>query len=167
MNSWYAINCKVRGEHTAFVHLTRQGFRVYLPRYKKKRSHARRVDYVAAPLFPRYLFVNMDSESANWRAIRSTVGVVDIVCSGNRPSVVPEGVVEEILGREDKDGMVTLSGVDKFMAGDRISVSSGPFCDLSGIFASATDEDRVIVFLNLMGRQVKMHMPVEAISTAL
>ena len=36
----------------------------YLPRYLKRRRHARRVDIVAAPLFPRYLFVAIDMTDA-------------------------------------------------------------------------------------------------------
>jgi transcriptional antiterminator RfaH len=41
-------------------HLPRQGFEIYLPKYLKKRRHARRTQIVIVPLFPRYLFVAVD-----------------------------------------------------------------------------------------------------------
>ena len=75
MQRWYVAQTQPMAEHKALAHLHRQGFEVYLPRYLKRRSHARRVDHVPAPVFPRYLFVAMDIESCRWRAINSTVGV--------------------------------------------------------------------------------------------
>ena len=54
---WYVAQTQANAENKAVAHLARQGFATYLPRYLKRRSHARRVDVVAAPLFPRYLFV--------------------------------------------------------------------------------------------------------------
>lgn len=60
MNRWYAVYTKTGAENLAEGHLQRQGFRVYLPRYRKERRHARRITLVKAPLFPRYLFVELD-----------------------------------------------------------------------------------------------------------
>ena len=34
------------------MNLERQGFRTYLPRYRRERRHARRRDIIKAPLFP-------------------------------------------------------------------------------------------------------------------
>src|SRR5664279_3292931 len=72
---WYVAQTHVHAETKATLHLRRQGFDVYLPRYRKQRRHARRVDIVAAPLFPRYLFVSVDLATQRWRSIRSTVGI--------------------------------------------------------------------------------------------
>ncbi|MGD9769432.1 MAG: transcription termination/antitermination NusG family protein, partial [Pseudolabrys sp.] len=54
---WYAVQSQPNAENKAVAHLARQGFETYLPRYLKRRRHARRVETVAAPLFPRYLLV--------------------------------------------------------------------------------------------------------------
>ena len=69
---WYVLQTHVHMEAKASAHLMRQGFGVYLPRYLKRRRHARRVDTVAAPLFPRYLFVAVERDSQRWRSIHST-----------------------------------------------------------------------------------------------
>lgn len=58
--NWYAVYTQAGKERFALQNLANQGFEAYLPSYRKRRRHARRVDTVLAPLFPRYLFVRMD-----------------------------------------------------------------------------------------------------------
>ena len=72
---WYVVHTQVLGEDRADLNLRRQGFETYLPRYLRTRRHARRVETVARPLFPRYLFVAMDVARDRWRAVQSTFGV--------------------------------------------------------------------------------------------
>lgn len=66
---WYVVQTQINAEAKAAEHLALQGFSLYLPRYLKRRSHARKVDTVARPLFPRYLFVAMDVAVQRWRSI--------------------------------------------------------------------------------------------------
>src|SRR5262245_29828364 len=114
MQRWYVAHTQANGEAKAAWHLRKQGFAVYVPRYRKRRSHARRVDFVPAPLFPRYLFVGFDPDVARWRAIRSTIGVSELVTNGERPAAVPEGIVEAIMAREDETGLVVVAPVISF-----------------------------------------------------
>ncbi len=60
MKRWYVVHTHTRGERLAMVNLRRQGLDTYLPQYLKRRRHARRTEWIPAPLFPRYLFVAMD-----------------------------------------------------------------------------------------------------------
>ena len=160
---WYAVHTHTRDEAKAMLHLRRQGFEVYLPQHLKRRRHARRTDWVHAPLFPRYLFVRMDSGSVRWRAINSTIGVSYLVCNGERPSPVPPGVVEEIFARTDDDGMVQVSR-NPLKKGTPVQITDGTFCDHVGLFECADDNERVFILLELMGRQVKVRIPAEAVS---
>lgn len=164
MKRWYVINTHVQGENKAVFHLQRQGFDVYLPRYLKKRSHARKIDWAPAPMFPRYLFVSLDPEQNQWRAIRSTVGVYQFICQGDQPTPVPAGIVEEIQGCENERGLVTLGLGQSFRRGDKVRVMSGPLADQIGIFDCADDQQRVFVLLDLLGRQVKVRLTQEAVA---
>ena len=98
---WYVVQTHVNGETKAALNLSRQGYDVYLPRYLKRRHHARKVDFVARPLFPRYLFVTVDLERQRWRSIQSTVGVSHLVTNGGEPAFLPEGIVAALKARED------------------------------------------------------------------
>ena len=42
-------------------------------------------------------------------------------------------------------------------------VVDGPLNDLEGLFESPTDEERVTILLNLMGREVKVRVPLETV----
>ena len=101
-------------ESKAVAHLARQGFATYLPRYLKRRRHARRVDVVAAPLFPRYLFVEIDMAVQRWRSIYSTIGVSQLVCNGDVPAPVPDQVITMLKDREDAAGFIHLDREPQF-----------------------------------------------------
>jgi transcriptional antiterminator RfaH len=105
---WYVVQTHVHAERKAASHLVRQGFSIYLPRYLKRRRHARRVETVEAPLFPRYLFVAIDQMTQRWRAIQSTIGVTHLVRNGDEPAAVPAAVVAALRGREDERGLIHL-----------------------------------------------------------
>ena len=49
---WYAVYTHARMERWARSNLWERGFEVYLPEYHKERRHARKTDWVNAPLFP-------------------------------------------------------------------------------------------------------------------
>ena len=87
-SSWHVVQVHVHAEAKAQMHLARQGFETYLPRYLKRRRHARRTDMVAAPLYPSYLFVTFNPLIHRWRSIHSTVGVARLVCTGNVPAAM-------------------------------------------------------------------------------
>jgi len=163
MTYWCAAQTHVRSEDKAAFHLRRQGYKVFLPKYMKRRKHARRVDWVPAPLFPRYLFVALDLEEGRWWSIRSTVGVADIICFGNRPAAVPSEIIDEIRVRQDDKGLVKTQAGSGFKAGDCVRIIEGPLNDMEGLFDGPADENRVAILLDLMGREVKVHVPLEAV----
>ena len=163
MTYWCAVQTHVRSEDKAAFHLRRQGFEVFLPKHLKRRSHARRIDWVPTPLFPRYLFVVIDPMATQWSSIRSTVGVGDLVRFGGSPATVPTDIITEIQARQDENGLVKPYTGCAFNTGDRVKIVDGPLNDLEGLFHGATDEERVIVLLNLMGREVKVRVPLETV----
>ena len=164
MNRWYVAQTHRRDEEKAAWHLRRQEFSVYLPRYLTRRRHARRVDWVKAPLFPRYLFIEMDSEHTQWRCINSTFGVSRLVCNGDRPAPVPEGIVEDIMARSDNRGLVRLDRMRPFSQGQKVQIMFGALTERVGMFECLTDEDRVVLLLDMLGRQVRIKLPLETIA---
>lgn len=163
---WYVVQTQPHAEHKAAANLVRQGFQVYLPRYLKRRRHARKVDMVAAPLFPRYLFVAIDVLSQRWRSVRSTFGVTELICRGDEPASVAASVIDSLRGRENDKGFVTLDIAPGFNAGDKIRVIGGAFSDCLGLFEGMTDGARIAVLLDLLGRKVRVVMNLNAVEAA-
>jgi len=164
MISWFVVHTQANAEAKAKHHLERQGFATYLPRYLRRRRHARRVDQVSAPLFPRYLFVGFDPLLARWRAIHSTVGVSRLIGHGDRPTPVPAAVLESIRAGEDAAGYFPVDERPRLAPGDPVQVVAGAFVEAIGRFHSMSDDERVVVLLDLLGRQVKVRLPIEAVA---
>ncbi len=161
MKRWHVIYTRPRSESLALQHLERQGFTAYLPRHRKQRRHARRTDWISAPLFPRYMFVLLNVAAARWRAIRSTTGVSDIICQGEHPLPMMPGVVEELIGRENEEGFVCAGPKLNLRKGDKVRIARESLCDQVGLVEAMADKDRVIILLNLLGRQVRALVPTE------
>lgn len=163
---WYVVQSQPNAEHKAVVHLERQGFATYLPRYLKRRRHARRVDIVPSPLFPRYLFVGIDLGVQRWRSILSTFGVSRLVCSGELPTPIADQVIHSLKAREDAEGYVRLEFRPNFRAGDKIRILEGAFADCLGLYEGMRDSDRVAILLDLLGRKVRVTVDAESVAAA-
>ncbi|MCW5773880.1 MAG: hypothetical protein KIT16_19720 [Rhodospirillaceae bacterium] len=166
MERWYVAETHPQAEARALEHLARQGYAAYLPRYSKRRRHARRTDTVKAPLFPGYLFVFMDVAKTRWRAIRSTIGIRNLICQGEQPLPVPAGVVEDIQAHEDDSGLVPVAAPVPFQLGEELRVTEGPLRDQIGWFQRVADRERIVILLNLLGRQMPFVVPTGAVRPA-
>jgi transcriptional antiterminator RfaH len=160
---WFVAYTKPRAESKAVHHLQNQGFAVYLPRYLKRRRHARRTDWVASPLFPRYLFVGVDPARSRWRAIGSTIGIAGLVCRGADPAPVSPELLRSIQARENAEGYIALSAGRKFNWGDRVTITEGIFAGLTGLFECIRDDQRITLMLHLLGRELRVVVPTYAL----
>ena len=163
---WYVVQTQVNSEARAEQNLLRQGYEVYLPRCLKRRRHARKVDLMAKPLFPRYMFVAIDMATQRWRSIQSTFGVSRLVTNGDDPAMVPEGVVHALKAREDDKGFVRLDNKPAFAPGDKVRVLAGAFMDNAGLFNGLADHDRVSILLDMLGRKVRVLLDVDMVAAA-
>jgi transcriptional antiterminator RfaH len=163
---WYVVQTQVNGEAKAAQNLLRQGYEVYLPRYLKRRRHARKVDFTAKPLFPRYMFVAIDMATQRWRSIQSTFGVARLVTNGDDPAMVPEGVIRALKAREDDKGFVRLDNKPTFAPGDKVRVLAGAFMDSAGLFSGLADHDRVSILLEMLGRKVRVLLDADMVAAA-
>lgn len=164
--AWYVVHTRPHQEVKAAQNLERQNFGVYLPRYLRRRSHARRVEQVARPLYPRYLFVTLDPTRQRWRAINSTFGVVGLICRGDAPAPMDDGIIAELKEREDERGLVRLEPASRLRPGDAVRVLDGAFASCLGLFEGISDSDRVAILLDMLGRKVRIMLNGEAIEPA-
>lgn len=163
---WYVAQTRPRAEGLAVAHLNRQGFPTYLPRYLKRRRHARRVEMVAAPFFARYLFVSVDMETQRWRSIQSTLGVSRLVCNGDQPAVVDNRIIESLHQRENDLGFIQLDRRPRFQVGEKVRILDGAFSDSLGLYEGMTDRERVTILLDLLGRKVRVILDADLVAAA-
>lgn len=154
---WYVVQT-IRGrEQFAKQGLERQKVPTYLPLFSKpvlRRNVI--VDRVSA-FFPGYLFVSLPRSSSLWRSVGGTYGVSRIVRFGEAPAPVPDGLIEHLRSRTGADGLLGFE--DKLSPGDRVRVVGGAFDQSYGRLFSIEPSERVVVLLNMMGREVPVKAP--------
>lgn len=155
MRRWYVVRTQPQAERRARENLERQGYEAWLPLHRRRRRHARKVEVVLRPLFPRYLFVAVDLETTPWRPMLSTFGVASVIQGPEGPVPVPDPVIEGLRARTDEAGVIEIEPT-AFRGGARVRITSGPFADLEGIFEARSDAERVAILLSLMGRAVRV-----------
>ena len=161
---WYAVSTRPHSERLAAAHLERQGFNVFLPLRVKTVRHARQFRTVHAPLFPGYLFVQFDLAHHQWRSVNGTRGVVSLVMCGERPAVVPQGVVECLAAVSTKGGLVQF-GYD-LNIGQRVKILVGPFAERIGTLRQMDDRGRVSVLLEMLGSHVPVVSAMDQLACA-
>ena len=163
---WFVVHSQPHREAGARFHLENQGFRTFLPRRMKTRRHARKLENILAPFFPRYLFVVLDLSRDRWRSVNGTFGVSRLVMEGERPKPVPRGIIEALIASCDERGVLRFDGDGRLRVGDRVQVLAGPFAEQFGLLERLDDQGRVRLLLEIMGGRVPVEVPSEILIPA-
>jgi transcriptional antiterminator RfaH len=160
---WYLIHTKPREDERALENLSRQGFECYRPLrpVERFRDHRRRVAQEA--LFPRYLFIHLDSVHDNWYPIRSTRGVCEIVrFNTEKPLPVPDAVVNGIRTR-----LAQRAPEPYLKPGERVRILEGAFSHLEAIFVASDGDERVVLLMNILQTDQRVSFPVGSVKKVL
>jgi len=153
MQNWYAIYTKPRAERTVAEKFADCGFTVLSPLLKERRIYRRQLKDVVSPLFPCYIFVNVDIER-NWRLVKYTRGVRSIVGTAYAPSVVPEPIIKSMLDRM-AGGLITAR--QQFVPGEEVIIRAGAFEGFEALFdRELSGSDRVSILLKALNAKVTL-----------
>ena len=156
---WYLIHTKPREEACAEENLRAQGYQVYVPMLKTaKRRRGKWVD-VIEPLFPRYAFLRLTAYEDNFAPIRSTRGVSRWVKFGEKPATVPDEIIDAIRASQQANGGAYIERTKTFKKGERVEIIEGALSGVQGIIHCDSGEDRVILLLNMLGRETATKVP--------
>jgi transcriptional antiterminator RfaH len=153
--AWYLVHTKPRHEDVALTNLQRQGYQCYLPQMRIERIRRRKVEVATEPMFPRYLFIQLDSsdQGKSWSPIRSTLGVSQLVHFGARAAKVDDALVELLRQRERA---MTLDAM--FHSGDAVIITDGPFAGIEAIYQTADADRRAFILLEILSKPVSMQI---------
>lgn len=153
--SWYLVHTKPRQEDIALANLERQGYTCYLPQMRIERVRRRKAEIATEPMFPRYLFIRLDSsdQGKSWTPIRSTLGVSQLVHFGARAAKVDDTLVDLLRQRER-----ALPTEAMFHSGDSVVIADGPFAGIEAIYQTADAERRAFILLEILAKPVSMHI---------
>jgi transcriptional antiterminator RfaH len=153
---WSVALTKPQGEHTAASNLLRQGFNFYLPRYLSKLTRPPKIKV----LFPRYIFIQIESQ---WHSINSTLGISRLLLTTDaKPAQVQDQIINDLKSREDEKGFIKLpeprDKVKCFEKGQQVVIAGGTFQGYNALFDGLSNNGRVRVLIELLGRQVPLQI---------
>lgn len=165
MPRWYLVYTKPASEVLALENLLRQEYDAYLPRVVQTfRRTERRLERIVA-LFPRYLFVRLNEGLQALGPVAFTVGVSGVVRFGSRYTIVPDEVVRDLQARADPvTGLHRLSSGRRLSPGAAVRVVHGPFEGLEGVFEREAGADRVVILLQLLGRNAPVCVAADSLA---
>jgi len=163
--SWYVIHTKSRQESRALLNLERQGYVCYLPTISKKKIGRTALELETEPLFARYLFIELDSNSnaKSWTPIRSTLGVSRLLTFGNEPAKVPPNLIQALRFQEEILNEVPQS---PFKNGDLVRIREGALAGIEAIYEMDDGQARAMVLIELLHRPTRIAVPITSLQKA-
>jgi len=137
----------------ALTNLERQGYECYLPQMRIERVRRRKVAITNEAMFPRYLFVQLDTsaQGKSWSPIRSTLGVSHLVHFGGYAAKVDKALIDLLRERER---VMPLDAM--FQPGHPVVITDGPFAGIEAIFQTSDPKRRAIILLEILSKPVSM-----------
>ena len=152
MKNWYLIKTKPRQEKIAKQNLENQGYVTFCPITK--------INNKLVILFPGYLFTQLNDKTQNWSPINSTKGVSHFVKFGLNFAKVPTSVIKFIKTNQHIT-TEKLINLNQFKPGDKVQISDGVFKNYMAIFKSYKSDERIILLMNLLGKEQSLNFKQE------
>jgi len=131
MLNWYLLYLKPKNEDKVSEKLSECGFEVFNPKIKERRYVRRKLMDVVSPLFPGYIFVRFGIP-ADYRLIKYTRGVRNVVGTENFPIPVAQGIIDSVCARL-VEGFAVVKA-HRFSPGEAVVIKEGPFQGIDAIF---------------------------------
>lgn len=160
MQNWYLIFTKPHKEPLVNRQLEDRGLETFFPYLQYERGYGRGIRL--EPFFPHYLFVKVDMGAKEANGLTWLAGIRSLVSFEGQPATVPGPVIEMLRARLLPFADKVVDTVElRFRPGDAVTVTSGPFAGLEGIFQRGlSGQQRVQLLLNLLGgwRRVDLYV---------
>lgn len=167
MKNWHLLMTKPREDARAESHLFNQGYELFRPLLRLYRIRKGEQVAVTEPLFPRYLFIRLDDALSNWAKIRSTRGVAQLVRFTDMPAKVPDSLIAMLQDQCSEANVIDTTGERPYVysKGDEIEITEGSFRGIRAIIREQVAKDRVLLLLNLLGKEQELEIPINQVKS--
>jgi transcriptional antiterminator RfaH len=139
-------------ESRANADLVSVGFSTYYPRYESVEAVRGQIVRRTRPLFPGYIFFGLIDL---WRSVFDSERVIGVLMADDeRPSHLPQEVIDELRERESADGVIKFNVPRKrrYAPGTKVTIRHGVMTGLVGVVHLLQAHERVQVLLDMLGR---------------
>jgi transcription antitermination factor NusG len=151
---WFAVRVKSQHERMVATGIRHKGLAEFLPLYQCRRRWSDRFKSVELPLFPGYVFCQIDP--AFRMPVLTLPGVMHFVGIGRIPVPIED---EEILAIQSAmHSGLRVEPSAYLNVGQRVRLEDGPLAGLEGILIEIRKQYRVVVSLTLLKRSVAVEI---------
>ena len=153
-NRWFALRVKPRFEKTVATIARNKGYQEFLPLYQCRRRWSDRFQSVELPLFPGYIFCQLNPE---FRLPLLTIpGALHFIGIGRVPAPIDD---EEIAALQTAMRSGLWAEPWPFLnVGQRVRLEEGPLAGLEGLLIEVRKKQRLIVSVTLLKRSVAVEI---------
>jgi transcriptional antiterminator RfaH len=149
MEQWYCLFTKPHAEKQVAAALKNQGLQTYLP-LTNVRGAVRKQE--ESPIFPCYLFLQVDFQVISLSTIQWTPGLRRVVGYGGQPTPLSAEFIE-LLRQKLNHLTARRQWRWDFKPGDNVRIKDGPLEDMVAVFDQPLNADqRVQVLLHILGQ---------------
>lgn len=167
-SDWFLAYSKPRLEDVALDNLLKQGFEAWCPTIKKVPARRRKADaaqlFGQEVLFPRYVFFRPAQPEQSIAPVRSTQGVTSLVRFGVEFARLSHEKLIQIAQWVEQQQGLGAADLMGLKPGSVVKVSAGPLRGLDAL-VRMTAADRVVVLLQLLGKDHEVALPYSGITT--
>ena len=158
-SKWILVYTKAKEEQKAKRNLQNQGFEIFLPMIDfAKLNQSKSITLKA--MFPRYLFVKINTELDKWNRIKSTRGVSHLVIFGQRLAEIPNQVIAYLKSGADENDIFRQKIMrQEFQKGDKLVIEKGMFKDKEATFLAKKSKERVRILLRFVNHLITADIP--------
>ena len=164
MSRWYVLFSKPRKETQVKEQLEQRGIVTFLPMLPQRQRRSTRRAARSRPMFPRYLFAQLEEAPEGPAAYQWLVGVTSVVRIGNDYATVDDRVIAYIKRRLQ---IAEHKVHAPFEAGQSVRLPpSHPLGPLEAIFEQQlSDGRRAHVLIEIMGRLTRAEVELDDLDT--
>jgi transcription antitermination factor NusG len=153
-NNWFALRVKPRFEKTVATMARNKGYVEFLPLYQCRRRWSDRFQSVEVPLFPGYVFCQINPE---FRLPLLTIpGALHFVGIGRIPCPIDD---LEIAALQTAMGSGLWAEPWPFLdIGQQVRLEEGPLAGLEGLLVEVRNKHRLIVSVSLLKRSMAVEI---------
>lgn len=158
---WYVVRTKKPNADSVADAVRERGITVYCPTEKVVKRVPRKQTRITVerPLYARYFFVRLVRFEAAWLGMMTFDGVDCLLGNGEIPQSVPERFIAKIQSR-CADELIDKSSL--FRAGERASVTFGPFASFEGIVSKDEGSGKTVdIEIDIFGRMTPCRVGID------
>lgn len=157
---WYVMYTRPRHEKKVVEQLENIKVDSYLPTIKTLRIWADRKKYIDLPLFPSYVFINLENDKSYYSSLEIN-GILHYVKAGKNIARISETIINNIklINCNEEDNIEVST--EYLQPGQMLCIKEGPFTGFYCEVIQHRGKQKILVRIELLQRNILLDVPVE------